>query len=122
MNYVSGAAHGLTSILQMLLCFPQHFQDNKDTKFTIINSINLLLQQQEQNGNYPPALGEERDSRHELVHWCHGAPGVVYLMVKAYLTWKDDKYLQAALRCGDVVWEKGLLRKGPGICHGVAGI
>ena len=34
--------------------------------------------------------------------------------------WKDEKYLAACVRCGDVTWEKGLLRKGPGICHGVA--
>lgn len=31
------------------------------------------------------------------------------------------KYLDAALRCGEVVWERGLLRKGYGLCHGTAG-
>jgi hypothetical protein len=33
----------------------------------------------------------------------------------------DAAYLQAALRAGEVVWQQGLLRKGPGLCHGVAG-
>jgi hypothetical protein len=33
----------------------------------------------------------------------------------------DASYLQAALRAGQVVWQQGLLRKGPGLCHGVAG-
>ena len=33
----------------------------------------------------------------------------------------DKKYLDGALRCGEVVWEKGLLRKGYGLCHGAAG-
>ncbi|KAK3715497.1 hypothetical protein QZH41_002231 [Actinostola sp. cb2023] len=32
-----------------------------------------------------------------------------------------DKYLTAALKCGEVIWRRGLLRKGYGICHGVAG-
>ena len=45
---------------------------------------------------------------------CHGAPGTVYLFVKAFLVWRDDAFLNAALRCGEVVWQRGLLRKGPG--------
>ncbi len=52
---------------------------------------------------------------------CFLSAGVVYLLAKAYLVWKDEKYLQACLKCGELTWEKGLLKKGPGICHGVAG-
>jgi len=33
----------------------------------------------------------------------------------------DLKYLNAARRFADVIWKRGLLRKGYGICHGVAG-
>lgn len=43
--------------------------------------------------------------------------GVVYLMGKAYLTWTEDKYLQSCLKCGEVVWNKGLLKKGPGMYY-----
>lgn len=32
-----------------------------------------------------------------------------------------EKYLNAAVKCGEVVWSRGLLKKGYGICHGVAG-
>lgn len=42
-------------------------------------------------------------------------------MAKAFLRWKDRKYLDSCLLCGEIVWKKGLLKKGPGICHGVAG-
>ena len=67
-------------------------------------------------------LGENaRDPRDELVHWCHGAPGTVYLLARAYLVWKEEKYLSALIKSAEICWEKGLLRKGPGICHGVAG-
>lgn len=32
-------------------------------------------------GNYPPCIGDDRDL---LVHWCHGSPGVVYMLLQAY--------------------------------------
>ena len=38
-----------------------------------------------------------------------------------YQTFGDDKYLEMAKKCGDVVWERGLLRKGYSLCHGTAG-
>lgn len=47
--------------------------------------------------------------------------GVVYLFAKAFLYWRDERYLQACISCGEITWQKGLLKKGPGICHGVAG-
>lgn len=64
-------------------------------------------------------LNDLREKR--LVHWCHGAPGAIYLFAKAYLLFKEDKYLVACQKCADLIWTKGLLKKGPGLCHGVAG-
>ncbi|TFK16901.1 hypothetical protein FA15DRAFT_676461, partial [Coprinopsis marcescibilis] len=69
----------------------------------------------------------------ELVQWCHGAPGAVILlstMIRLQSTessyFKLDDDLQAQLRTSiqrgaDVIYERGLLRKGLGLCHGVAG-
>lgn len=34
---------------------------------------------------------------------------------------KEEKYLRDAVECSDVIWQRGLLRKGYGICHGTAG-
>lgn len=119
-----GAAHGLSGILQMLLSFPEFLSKNPEAEQTIKGAVDFLLSLQAANGNFPPAMDEvtnPRSERDELVHWCHGAPGVIYLMAKAYITWKEDKYLKSCLRCGELVWKKGLLTKGPGICHGVAG-
>ena len=45
--------------------------------------------------------------------------GVVCLMAKAYLYWKEDKYLRSCLKCGDLAWTKGLLKKGPGKVYSV---
>lgn len=40
--------------------------------------------------------------------------GVVYLLAKAYIVFKEPSYLESCLKCGDLVWTKGLLKKGPG--------
>lgn len=116
-----GAGHGLASILLMLLNFPVCYTLKTDVEQDIRGSVDFVLDTKDENGNYPPVLGEARDDWNDLVHWCHGASGVVFLMAKAYLVWKDEKYLNAALHSGELVWKKGLLRKGPGICHGIAG-
>lgn len=116
-----GAGHGLTSILLILLSFPECYESYPDVERDIRTSVDFVLSCEEESGNYPPVPGEARDDWNQLIHWCHGAPGVVYLLAKAYTIWHDEKYLLAALRCGELVWNKGLLRKGPGICHGIAG-
>uniref|UniRef100_F1LD19 LanC-like protein 3 n=1 Tax=Ascaris suum TaxID=6253 RepID=F1LD19_ASCSU len=42
-------------------------------------------------------------------------------MIVAYLYFRNEKFLQSARRALDLIWRKGVLHKGPGICHGVAG-
>ncbi|XP_018418532.1 PREDICTED: lanC-like protein 3 [Nanorana parkeri] len=113
-----GAAHGLSSILQMLLSYQDYLQPaDRDL---VWQSVDFLVNQ-EQNCNWPPELGEVIERENELVHWCHGAPGIAYLFAKAYLLSKNPCYLDNCIRCGELTWQKGLLKKGPGICHGVAG-
>lgn len=34
---------------------------------------------------------------------------------------KDARYLTVAEQSADVVWERGLLKKGCGLCHGISG-
>ncbi|XP_033741341.1 lanC-like protein 3 [Pecten maximus] len=121
-----GAAHGLSGILQMLLSFPEFYtcEDSQPAVEDVHRAVDFMLSLEQANHNYAPAMDEVGMSRPEgedLVHWCHGAPGVVYLFARAYKVWGEEKYLHACVRCGELTWEKGLLRKGPGICHGVAG-
>lgn len=114
----SGAAHGLSSVLQMLLSFQDMLSGTE--KDLVWQSVDFLMNQ-EQNCNWPAELGAIIERENELVHWCHGAPGVAYLFAKAYLINKKPQYLDTCIRSGELVWQKGLLKKGPGICHGVAG-
>lgn len=116
-----GAAHGISFILQMLLSVPDYLRYNKSAAQDIKTTIEFIASLQSEDGNWPCCLEEVGLSDHKLVHWCHGAPGTVYLMAKAYLVYKDQKYCDACIKAADFVWHRGLLRKGPGICHGVAG-
>ena len=47
----------------------------------IENCVEFLVSKQFPSGNFPSSLENETDKLH---HWCHGAPGAVHLMVKAY--------------------------------------
>ncbi|EAA08412.4 AGAP003148-PA [Anopheles gambiae str. PEST] len=119
-----GAAHGVCAILHALLESPWFDRDATDrfsgspTKLTDIKStIDYVLTLQDGDGNFPTRI----DSNRMLVHWCHGCGGAIYLFAKAFLTFREDKYLDCCRKCADELWRHGLLRKGPGICHGVAG-
>jgi hypothetical protein len=45
----------------------------------------------------------------------------IYILFFLIQVFGHEEYLQTALKCGDVVWRRGLLTKGYSICHGVAG-
>ncbi|KAG8230828.1 hypothetical protein J437_LFUL010225 [Ladona fulva] len=116
-SYYLGAAHGIVGILYTLLLAKDHLTDSELTEY-IRPTLDFLLSTSYPGGNLPSSMGSGRD---RLVHWCHGAPGAVHLYCLAYEVFGDQRYLDAAKKCGDVVWQRGLLRKGYGICHGVAG-
>nr|KAG5694856.1 hypothetical protein BaRGS_028784 [Batillaria attramentaria] len=97
-----GVAHGVAGILMTLMCFPEYLVYQPSAEMHVHETINFLLETQTEEFNFPPSMDEvlglfHRPPEDELVHWCHGAPGVIHLMAKAY-----KKY-------------------GPGLCHGVAG-
>lgn len=116
-----GAGHGLCAILQTLMSVPEYLDINPSDAKDVKASVDYLLSLQDEAGNFPTATDEIGQKQNELVHWCHGAGGIVYLMAKAYLTWREEKYLKCCEKSADLIWQKGLLKKGPGICHGVAG-
>lgn len=111
-----GAAHGYSGILYMLLEAYRYL--NQDQLKLIKEAINFIQGIRYPSCNYPSSIGGQTD---RLVHWCHGAPGVMHLLIKAYQVYKDESYLKSALDCSDVIWNRGILKKGFGLCHGIAG-
>ena len=57
--------------------------------------------------------------RHQACEWSF--PTLWQISPFSCKVFGKEKYLDAALKCGEVVWRHGLLKKGYGICHGVAG-
>ncbi|KAL3307842.1 hypothetical protein Ciccas_013634, partial [Cichlidogyrus casuarinus] len=126
-KFYFGTAHGLNGILFTLLLFPEFLDPQSDqlirtcvdfliSTATPSDSQNMVSSWQRLPPNHPA----ERSDR-ELVQWCHGNAGAVYLYAVSWLRWHDPKYLEASINCGNVIWERGLLQKGTGLCHGIAG-
>ncbi|ETN77521.1 lanthionine synthetase C-like protein [Necator americanus] len=116
-----GAAHGLAGILQMALGFYDLLSDSEER--AVHESADWLISTQDDEGNFASSvkwIGRERGDD-QLVHWCHGAPGVILLCLTMWKRYGDQKYFKAALHAGELIWNKGVLKKGPGICHGVGG-
>lgn len=44
-------------------------------------SVDYVCRLKFPSGNYPPCIGDDRDL---LVHWCHGSPGVIYMLLQAH--------------------------------------
>uniref|UniRef100_A0A3B4US37 LanC lantibiotic synthetase component C-like 2 (bacterial) n=1 Tax=Seriola dumerili TaxID=41447 RepID=A0A3B4US37_SERDU len=112
-----GAAHGLAGIYCLLM------QPGAKVPLDMLSelvrpSIDYVRHKKFRSGNFPSSLSNESD---RLVHWCHGAPGVIHMLLMAHKVFKEEKYLKEAADCAEVIWQRGLLRKGYGICHGTAG-
>lgn len=153
-KFYLGAAHGVAGILTELLHHPNLLEtpishylgqdaDPEDTVGDYIwETVTWLI------GFLQPNLPSSLDSMKDtLVQWCHGAPGLVILLCKVLQVYGPDRGVEEALRkCGEVIWEKGLLKKGvgglfveagvvrwfsnvrstsrgppTGLCHGIAG-
>ncbi|CAL1710767.1 unnamed protein product [Somion occarium] len=142
-----GGAHGVAGILQMLISAPKHLLvDHWDM---IVRTISWLVDIQLPSGNWPSKAGRhmfkkvEEDERDQLIQWCHGATGTLILLstllrkfssqsTSATTSSSTHRSLgvpetlvssarKALASGGDLVYTHGLLRKGVGLCHGVAG-
>ena len=62
-----------------------------------------------------------RAKEDKFIQFCNGPTGAVAMFVSAYNLFKEYKYLKAANKCGEVIWKRGLVLKGNGLCHGITG-
>ncbi|CAG5895720.1 unnamed protein product [Menidia menidia] len=93
-----GAAHGLAGIYYMLM--QPGAKVHPDLLSELLRpSIDYVRHKRFRSGNFPSSLSNESDR----------------------LVFKEEKYLKEAVECAEVIWQRGLLRKGYGICHGTAG-
>ncbi|KAF2895694.1 hypothetical protein ILUMI_10474 [Ignelater luminosus] len=116
-SYYLGAAHGVSGIMYLLLQAKEFLTDTEINSL-IKPTIDYMARLRFRSGNYPSSLGSDND---KYIQWCHGAPGFVYLFSIAHKVFGDSKYLKLALEAGEVIWKRGLVKKGYSICHGVSG-
>lgn len=109
-----GAAHGLAGIMHVLMDMDLKPDEAQDVKGT----LKYMIKNRFPGGNYP--VSEEDRKRDALVHWCHGAPGIVLTLAKAAKVFGDKEFLEAVTESAEVVWNRGLLKR-VGICHGISG-
>ncbi|RPD65168.1 hypothetical protein L226DRAFT_456313 [Lentinus tigrinus ALCF2SS1-7] len=146
-----GAAHGLVGILQVLLHAPSailepHWEDITTTIEWLLAIQDPLGNWPTKAGRHMPyvsggaavqgeskrvGVSEEHDD--PPIQWCHGATGFLILF-SALLrrsiaspgacplsTDLHASVVSAMSRAGELVYTRGLLRKGTGLCHGVGG-
>jgi len=67
----------------VFLCFLQPIANvDQETLAELVKpSIDYVRHKKFRSGNYPSSLSNETD---RLVHWCHGAPGVIHMLMQAY--------------------------------------
>jgi len=115
-----GGAHGIAGILLTLLQMPVELaQADGEAASLVRATAEVLLARRFESGNLPSSEGSARD---KCVQWCHGAPGLVPLLLKMAEVYEEPRYLQLAREAGETVWARGLLStKGLGLCHGIPG-
>jgi lantibiotic modifying enzyme len=141
-----GAAHGVAGIVTVLANaifspIAEHetisFLFGKEELIPILCDTTewLLRAASLSSDNFNSSFGSNSDC---LVQFCHGAPGIVLLAVQmlGHLTFLMDQMIEqferivalrkklwstvynALERC---IWQRGLLRKEMGLCHGISG-
>ena len=127
-----GAAHGLIGAMYMLLSTLKFFP-YLSTKELVFNSEKITISQLLLNnikyiqtlqikstGNFPSDVtGEDKG---DCVHFCHGCIGAVHLFLLAEEFYPNNNFKETAILCNKSLWERGLLYKGNGVCHGMSGI
>ncbi|KAG6865813.1 hypothetical protein C0991_011618 [Blastosporella zonata] len=99
----------------------------------LVKTLEWLVYVQDSTGNWPSKAPDDAymDTRrgNELVQWCHGASGILVLLAKTsqqragiVLDQQLRERVDTAITKGArLIYRHGLLNKGIGICHGVAG-
>ncbi|KAL4814652.1 hypothetical protein BDW67DRAFT_186454 [Aspergillus spinulosporus] len=125
--YGVGWAHGLCGIIPVLLAC--NLDELADSLPEIGGTISALCKICiAHNGHLPTKIPIRSSSRQSpLVQMCHGAPAILGLLgcalkhTELVLEHWEPNWNHAVRLAADRVWEQGLLSKGGGLCHGIAG-
>ena len=131
-KFYLGAAHGLIGAIYILLSTIKFFPD-LSKQIMKYNSKSITIEellldnikyiqtlQISSTGNFPSDV-EGNDSG-DKVHFCHGCIGAIHLFLLAEEIYPNNNFKETAISCNKSLWERGLLYKGNGVCHGMSGV
>ena len=120
-----GAAHGLFGVLYVMMKayeLTSEYLKVKDPEFEIsllealIKSMEFGLGLQFPSGNFSSST--DINEKDELLQYCHGSPGIIPVLTFGYSFFMDikpelsEKIKIAAIKAGEDLWKRGLLKKG----------
>ena len=114
----------LSTIKFFPLLFSQEIPLNsKNTKISqlLLESIKYIQSLQiKSTGNFPSDV--EGEDSGDCVHFCHGCIGAIHLFLLAEEFYPNNNFKETAKLSNKSLWERGLLYKGNGVCHGMSGV
>ena len=130
-RYDASLVHGLPGNLYLMMHFPELLAGQPDWERDVIASLDCLTDCLDAELGMLELLPSPRseasqkrrgtDRFTERVHWCGGTPGMVFVFSRAFTVFGHGRYREAAELAANHAWKHGLVCKGNGICHGVAG-
>ena len=118
--YATGFAHGISGVAYFLLRLWEATGEERWQELAreVIETLDRNAIPDHGGLNWAPSLGADEPER---CQWCHGAPGIGLLYVKAHEALKDPEYLKTAEAAGETTFAYGDIRQNPSQCHGLAG-
>ncbi|KAK5659790.1 hypothetical protein OQA88_1001 [Cercophora sp. LCS_1] len=115
-NRYLGAAHGDVGIITQLVLTSPELAERVEPW------LERVIQMQGRDGNWPGSEGSGHGGK-GLVQFCHGAPGFIIslLSLREHFPNLGQKIDDAVRRGRECVWNEGLLKKEPNLCHGIFG-
>jgi lantibiotic modifying enzyme len=116
-----GSGHGFAGNVHALLGRPELLDDSAGLGAGFGRIVLDQATGTHETANWPPHTGGplEVQSGAIRVQWCHGAPGIVTALAGADP--ENEELTGILVAGGELTWQAGPLRKGPGLCHGTAG-
>lgn len=110
-NPYLGPAHGFAGNVHVL----RGLVPDDALRERVTQVLTRLAERRDGLVNWPPLDAPFAEQVDKIrVQWCHGAPGLV-------TTLGELMPIELAAAGGELTWQAGPLRKGPGLCHGTAG-
>jgi hypothetical protein len=115
-----GAVHGFAGNAFAVIRGWHLLSDSEQSRWAnqLADSLHRTARWEDGCATWPQSIGQHRPGRTSLlVQHCHGAPGIV----NCFAGFPDHRIDDLLIGAGELIWQSGPPRKGPGLCHGTAG-